>query len=140
MHGVAFAALFHLLLKLWVTPGHSSVHAFQIPWNDLPKGRGSCSTEPWMLEAFIKLHLIEKTMLPLSTEGVSSLFQTDTRKISAVSVYFETMPYRLDEKTGYIDYDTLEANAKLFRPKILIAGSSASSRSIDYARMRKVGF
>lgn len=68
------------------------------------------------------------------------MFQTDTRKISAVSVYFETMPYRLDEKTGYIDYDTLEANAKLFRPKILIAGSSASSRSIDYARMRKVGF
>jgi glycine hydroxymethyltransferase len=78
--------------------------------------------------------------LPLSTEGLSWLFQTDTRKISAVSVYFETMPYRLDEKTGYIDYDTLEANAKLFRPKILIAGSSASSRSIDYARMRKVGF
>ncbi|GAQ87535.1 SERINE HYDROXYMETHYLTRANSFERASE [Klebsormidium nitens] len=65
-------------------------------------------------------------------------YQTDTRKISAVSVYFETMPYRLDEKTGYIDYDTLEANAKLFRPKILIAGSSASSRHIDYARMRKI--
>lgn len=31
--------------------------------------------------------------------------QTDTKKISAVSIFFETMPYRLDESTGFIDYD-----------------------------------
>lgn len=31
--------------------------------------------------------------------------QTDTKKISAVSIFFETMPYRLDESTGYIDYE-----------------------------------
>jgi glycine hydroxymethyltransferase len=30
-------------------------------------------------------------------------FQTPTKKISMVSLYFETMPYRLDESTGYID-------------------------------------
>merc|ERR1719240_1564100 len=48
------------------------------------------------------------------------------------------MPYRLDESTGLIDYDALEASAKLFRPKILIAGTSAYSRLIDYARMRKI--
>lgn len=33
------------------------------------------------------------------------ILQTDTKKISAVSIFFETMPYRLDESTGYIDYD-----------------------------------
>lgn len=33
------------------------------------------------------------------------MLQTDTKKISAVSIFFETMPYRLDESTGYIDYD-----------------------------------
>lgn len=33
------------------------------------------------------------------------IFQTDTKKISAVSIFFETMPYRLNESTGYIDYD-----------------------------------
>lgn len=34
-----------------------------------------------------------------------AVLQTDTKKISAVSIFFETMPYRLDESTGYIDYD-----------------------------------
>lgn len=65
-------------------------------------------------------------------------FQTPTKKISMVSVYFETMPYRLNEATGYIDYDALEASATLFRPKIIIAGTSAYSRHIDYKRMRQV--
>ena len=33
------------------------------------------------------------------------ILQTDTKKISAVSIFFETMPYRLNESTGLIDYD-----------------------------------
>jgi glycine hydroxymethyltransferase len=65
-------------------------------------------------------------------------YQTPQRKISAVSTYFETMPYRVDLDTGIIDYDTLEKNAVLFRPKILVAGTSAYCRLIDYARMRKI--
>merc|ERR1719163_321991 len=43
-------------------------------------------------------------------------FQIPTKKISAVSTYFETFAYRLNEETGLIDYDALEASAKLFRP------------------------
>ena len=37
----------------------------------------------------------------------------------------QTMPYRLDEATGLIDYQHLEENAALFRPKLFLAGSSA---------------
>ncbi|KAH8692998.1 putative serine hydroxymethyltransferase [Talaromyces proteolyticus] len=65
-------------------------------------------------------------------------YQTPQRKISAVSTYFETFPYRVNAETGIIDYDTLEANAQLYRPKILVAGTSAYCRLIDYARMRKI--
>ena len=65
-------------------------------------------------------------------------FQTDTKKISAVSIYFETMPYRADEATGLIDYDGLAKSAALYRPKVIIAGTSAYSRHIDYARMRAI--
>lgn len=67
-------------------------------------------------------------------------YQTDTKKVSAVSSYFETLPYRCDESTGMIDYTALEKNANLFRPKVIIAGTSAYARNIDYARMKEVGF
>ncbi|EEB06714.1 glycine hydroxymethyltransferase [Schizosaccharomyces japonicus yFS275] len=65
-------------------------------------------------------------------------YQTDARKISAVSTYFESMPYRVDPETGIIDYDTLAKNAQLFRPKVLVAGTSAYCRLIDYKRMREI--
>lgn len=65
-------------------------------------------------------------------------YQTDSRKISAVSTYFETMPYRVNLETGLIDYDMLEKTAVLYRPKILVAGTSAYCRLIDYKRMREI--
>uniref|UniRef100_A0A7S0RZ78 Serine hydroxymethyltransferase n=1 Tax=Chlamydomonas leiostraca TaxID=1034604 RepID=A0A7S0RZ78_9CHLO len=65
-------------------------------------------------------------------------FQTDTKKISATSIFFETMPYRLDESTGLIDYDALERSAVLFRPKMIVAGASAYTRHYDYPRMRAI--
>ncbi|KAK3207609.1 hypothetical protein GRF29_103g1555680 [Pseudopithomyces chartarum] len=65
-------------------------------------------------------------------------YQTPQRKISAVSTYFETFPYRVDLKTGLIDYDQLEQNALMYRPKTLVAGTSAYCREIDYARMREI--
>ncbi|KAF5955172.1 hypothetical protein HYC85_008028 [Camellia sinensis] len=88
--------------------------------------------------ALLKPH--ERIMaLDLSHGGhLSHGYQTDTKKISVVSIFFETMPYRLDESTGYIDYDQLEKNATLFRPKLIVAGVSAYARLYDYARIRKV--
>lgn len=55
-----------------------------------------------------------------------------------VSRYFESMPYRLDESTGQIDYDQMEQSAKLFRPKLIVAGASAYARLIDYERIRNI--
>jgi glycine hydroxymethyltransferase len=37
-----------------------------------------------------------------------------------------------------IDYDRLEENALMYRPKVLVAGTSAYCREIDYARMRQI--
>jgi glycine hydroxymethyltransferase len=41
-------------------------------------------------------------------------------------------------ETGIIDYDQLEQNALMYRPKCIVAGTSAYCRLIDYARMRKI--
>jgi len=65
-------------------------------------------------------------------------FQTAKKKVSATSVYFESMPYVVSKETGLIDYDDLEYRAKMFLPKLLIAGASAYPREWDYARMRDI--
>ncbi|KAI1336533.1 serine hydroxymethyltransferase [Xylariaceae sp. FL0016] len=64
-------------------------------------------------------------------------YQTPTKKISAVSKYFETVPYRLNEQTGLIDYEKLDELAHLYRPKIIVAGASAYGRFIDYKAMKE---
>ncbi len=65
-------------------------------------------------------------------------FYTPAKKISATSTFFESMPYSLDPETGLIDYDKLHENAKLFRPQIIIAGTSCYSRNLDYKRFRQI--
>ena len=52
--------------------------------------------------------------------------------------YFNIVPYGVDPATEVIDYDELEKLAKEHKPKILVAGASAYSRTIDFARMSDI--
>jgi len=65
-------------------------------------------------------------------------FQTAKKKVSATSVYFESLPYVVSADTGLIDYEEMEKRAKIFLPKLLIAGGSAYPREWDYKRMREI--
>jgi len=65
-------------------------------------------------------------------------FMTPTKKISATSIFFESMPYKVDPKTGLIDYEQLEKSAKLFKPKVIVAGVSCYSRALDYKKFRQI--
>ncbi len=52
--------------------------------------------------------------------------------------FFEVHAYGVDHETGLIDYDDVLAKAKDIRPKAIISGASAYSRSIDFDRFREI--
>ena len=52
--------------------------------------------------------------------------------------WFNAVQYGLDLATGLIDYDEVERLAKEHRPTIVVAGGSAYSREIDFARFRAI--
>lgn len=46
--------------------------------------------------------------------------------------------YGVSPETECIDYDALETKAKEVKPQLILAGASAYSRTIDFARIRKI--
>lgn len=51
---------------------------------------------------------------------------------------FNAIGYNVDQETGRVDYDQMEALANEKKPKLIIGGASAYSREWDYERMRKI--
>jgi glycine hydroxymethyltransferase len=58
--------------------------------------------------------------------------------VSISGKWFEIVSYGVREDTQLIDYDELEAIAKKEKPKLIIAGASAYTRTIDFARFREI--
>ena len=52
--------------------------------------------------------------------------------------YFHVVPYGVDLKTGYIDYDRLFDLAKEHKPRMIVAGASAYPRIIDFQKFREI--
>lgn len=53
-------------------------------------------------------------------------------------LFYNIVAYGVNPETGYIDYDEVRAVAKREKPKLIICGASAYSRTIDFARFREI--
>ena len=51
---------------------------------------------------------------------------------------YKALQYGLDDENGEIDYDQVESLAKKNKPKLIVAGFSAYSRIVDWAKFREI--
>ena len=58
--------------------------------------------------------------------------------VNSSGILYSPVAYSVEEETGTIDYDKMEATALAEKPKLIIAGASAYSRDWDYKRMRQI--
>jgi glycine hydroxymethyltransferase len=65
-------------------------------------------------------------------------YYTPKKKISATSIYFESLPYKVDPVSGLIDFEALRKSALVFRPQMILCGASAYPRIIDFAKFRAI--
>ena len=59
-------------------------------------------------------------------------------RMNLSSKLFQAIHYEVDSKTEQLDYDAIEKQVLAEKPLILLAGYSAYSRKIDFARMRNI--
>lgn len=63
---------------------------------------------------------------------------THGAKVNFSGKIYDSISYGLDPETGLIDYDALEKLARTHRPKMIVAGFSAYSQFLDWARFRAI--
>ncbi|MCX7738334.1 MAG: serine hydroxymethyltransferase [Hydrogenothermaceae bacterium] len=63
---------------------------------------------------------------------------THGAKVNISGVVFNTVQYGLNPETELIDYDEVYRLAKEHKPKLIVAGASAYSRVIDFAKFREI--
>lgn len=63
---------------------------------------------------------------------------THGHKMSFSGMDYEIVDYDVDPETEMIDYDALREKAKREKPKMIIAGASAYSRTIDFEKFREI--
>jgi glycine hydroxymethyltransferase len=91
------------------------------------------SDDDW---ATLRRALGEQRMLGMSLDAGGHLTHGFRPNISGKM--FAQSSYGTDPQTGLLDYAAVRAQAKEFRPLILMAGYSAYPRRVDFAAMREI--
>ena len=105
---------------------------FGAAWANVQPHSGSSAN----MAVFMALLQPGDTILGMSLAHGGHL--THGAKVSFSGKFYKAEQYGIDTQTGVIDYDALEAQAIAVKPKMIIAGFSAYSRFLDFARFRAI--
>ncbi|HEY4255544.1 MAG TPA: serine hydroxymethyltransferase, partial [Chlamydiales bacterium] len=84
----------------------------------------------------VRRHLVGQKVMGMALGSGGHLTHGYRHNVS--SKIMQSVSYEVDPKSGLIDYAALQAQVKKEKPLILIAGYSAYSRLIDFAKMREI--
>src|SRR5437868_10096230 len=59
-------------------------------------------------------------------------------KLNTSAIFYKPSHYELDPKTELIDFNSVRAKALELKPKVILCGYSAYSRTIDFAQFRAI--
>lgn len=94
------------------------------------------SGSPANLAVFLAVLSPGDTILWLSLDQGGHL--THGHPLNFSGKTYNIVPYLLDKETERIDMDEVERLAHLHKPKLILAGFSAYSRTLDWARFREI--
>ncbi|MFW5853567.1 MAG: serine hydroxymethyltransferase [Patescibacteria group bacterium] len=63
---------------------------------------------------------------------------THAQPVSLTGRLWQQIPYGVDVKTGFLDYDRLRALARVKKPDLVVAGFTAYSQKINFKKFRQV--
>ncbi len=86
--------------------------------------------------AYLALIQLGDTVLGMDLKQGGHL--THGAKVNFSGKFYNFVPYGVSPDTETIDYDELERLAQEHKPKLIVAGFSAYSRKLDFARFRQI--
>jgi len=63
---------------------------------------------------------------------------THGHKVNFSGKAYKFIQYGVDPETGLLNYDEIETQAKIFKPKLIVCGATAYPREIDFGRFGKI--
>jgi len=94
------------------------------------------SGSPANLAAYMALIQPGDTIMGLDLGAGGHL--THGHKVSATGIIFKSVTYNVNPETHLIDYDALEKLAAEHQPKVIVAGTTAYARRLDFARFATI--
>lgn len=88
------------------------------------------------MAVYVALLQPNDTILGMSLDTGGHL--THGAKVSFSGKWLNSAAYGVRKEDGLIDYEQVEELAKVYHPKLIVAGGSAYPRKIDFARFRSI--